>query len=130
MTEAPKIVLLSQGYFSGDIEHRIKIKVAKFIPQEGDKLCHLWFADGHKRELQMPAYCVWNILAACQALHPYFESALPDYLQHIIDQSGPINQLVLKKALAYSTRVILVALTQSSCKLIFVPVNSYQKCPL
>jgi len=101
--QKPIVVLLSQGSPYGEFQHPLAIPVVRFIPKEGDKINHEWSFGGRKRQLTMPPLCVADVEASVEAVNSYIQSALPNYLKHLISSSEPLTQRMLLRAREKST---------------------------
>jgi hypothetical protein len=85
-----------------DLGYELEVYVTGYAPRLGDKINHVWYDAGEKREIEMPPYCLTLLEYARANVYQYTNDAAKQYLQDVIHQSGPIAQAMLMKAVHFS----------------------------
>ena len=97
-----------------DLGHELVVCVTGYTPRLGDKLNHVWYDAGHKKEIEMPPYCLTLLEHARANVYEYISASRNKYLEDVIKHSGPITQAMLLKAVQFSMTSEVTFLYRSS----------------
>jgi len=62
-----------------------KLKVRKFIPEDGDQMERFWYDGEIRREMPMPAYAIANLEEAADSIDQMMKVQTANYIDRTID---------------------------------------------
>jgi hypothetical protein len=75
-----KIIHVSEGYTS----QFVKLRVRRFVPQDGDKLERSWVYNGERKSVRIPPYAIVDLEAAQAEYSDYIERGIAECFSSVI----------------------------------------------
>ncbi len=112
-----KVIQVAEGYS----DNCLRLRVRRFIPQDGDKLERTWSHDGHQRSVRIPPYALIDIEEGKKAYSKHILESMNQAFSSILDRPGELlhktYQQTLQFCKATSTPMDSLALLRDTFKL-------------